>query len=488
MDLLLLFLLSSTITSIYVQGYEKNNDPNDEPFLPIYPVYPYSPKLIKRGIEKDTVTQPSPELYAPKVDAKDSYSVSFSANHPRDPYNSNYNPYTKIPSSSTYAYYGSVPYSYPTSPYNAYNSYSPLYTVPPSSYSTMPYSSAYPNYYYQSPYYYADYYNRPLFPPPPLPPPAIDYSGEKNSYMESNGSNKDKKLGGDNNYRSNDVQFVDGANYISAKSKDLDSQSSTQKTSSFQNQLEQTNSILIKNIPIPLPKTTYRVISVAGQPVGPDYPLPASYVNAQQTEELMNHRDLVKLLAQNLQQVPEYPARESTKNSVIIPYDDQNERSKNTRYVPLSNIIAKTGLTYVVNPTVHRKLNVEEATAQIAQTAKSQLKNIKYSSLAPDVYTGIEKPEEDRTESNEYEKYENYENSSSQDIQDDYASDKQQQSYDINPVQSYQNQNYVTRQTPRGYNYQYTSYNPSQTTSQRQPQQYQNNLDNGNFGVKTKKA
>lgn len=77
-----LFLLSS---SLLVEGYGKTNDPNEEPFLPIYPVYPYSPKLIKRGADRDTaVTQLTPELYAPKVDAKDSYSASYSTNYPRD--------------------------------------------------------------------------------------------------------------------------------------------------------------------------------------------------------------------------------------------------------------------------------------------------------------------------------------------------------------------------------------------------------------------
>ena len=459
---------------------------------------------MKRGAEKETITQLSPELYAPKVDAKDSYSASFGASHPRDSYYSNYNPYTKVTSPSNYGYYGSLPYSYQSSPYSTYNPYSTLHstynpysshTVPPSpsSYPTIPYSSSYPNYYYQSPYYYPDYYNQPLFHPPPLPPPAIDYSGDTYSDVET-GKSKDRKLGEDRYKQVQETpQFVDGANYISANPKDLEGQPSTYKTSSFQNQLEPTGNLQIKSIPIPVPKTTYRVISVAGQPVGPDYPLPASYVKAQQLEELMNH-GLVKLLQQNLQQVPEYSVRESTKESTATDGQDvsQNDQSKNTRYVTVPNVIAKTGLTYVVNPSILRKLNVGQASGQITvQTPKTQLKNIKYPPLTPGVYTAIEKPEQDQTESNEYEKYENYENSSSQDAQDDYdgsssQTDKQQQqSYEVNSGQSYQNQNYVT---PRAYTYQYTSYNPTQTTSQRQSQLYKNNLDSVNFGVKTKEA
>ncbi|KAK1123134.1 hypothetical protein K0M31_008767 [Melipona bicolor] len=460
---------------------------------------------MKRGAEKETVAQLSPELYAPKTDAKDSYSASFGASHPRDSYYPNYNPYSKITSPSNYAYYGtSLPYSYQSSPYSTYNPYSTLHgtynppysshTVPPppppppppSSYPAIPYSPSYPNYYYQSPYYYPDYYNQPLFHPPPLPPPAIDYSGDAYNDVETGGKSKDRKLGEEA------PQFIDGGNYISANPKDLESQPSTYKTSSFQNQLEQTGNMqILKGIPIPVPKTTYRVISVAGQPVGPDYPLPASYVKAQQLEELMNH-GLVKLLQQNLQQVPEYSVRESTKDAATTANDgqdaNQNDQSKSTRYVTIPNAIAKTGLTYVVTPSILRKLNVA---GQAALGQKTQLKNIKYPPLTPGVYTAIEKPEQDQTESNEYEKYESYERTS-QDAQDDYdgsssqiTDKRQQQSYEVNSGQSYQNQNFVT---PRAYTYQYTSYNPTQTTSQRQSQLYKNNLDSVNFGVKTKEA
>lgn len=397
------------------------------------------------------MAQLSAELYAPKVDAKDSYSASYSA---RDSYYPNYNSYSKLPSSPPYAFYGSLPY--PNDPYTTpYNPYS--YPVPSPSYSPpIPYSSSYPNYYYQSPYYYPNYYNQPLFPPPPLPPPVADYAD--GGYPESDA--KERKHGEDKSYRGKDHhQFVDGANYISGGSKDLDGQPTTAYKASGvqQNQLEQTSNV--QHLPIPLPKTTYRVISVGGQPVGPDYPLPASYAKAQQLEELATtrgHHDWVKVLAKNLR--TDYGGVLDSKND-----DNQNDEGKETRYVPVSNAIANTGLAYVVNPSVLRKVNVGQRIV-----GKTRLKK-------------------DQGESNEYD---NYESSASQDNQDydtasSQTSDTKQQNYDED--QPYRNQNYVT-QTPSYSGYQYTSYGQPQTITQRQTQQYKSNLDNVSFGAKTKKA
>lgn len=419
-------------------------------------MYPYSPKLIKRGTEKEAVAQLSAELYAPKVDAKDSYSASYSA---RDSYYPNYNSYSKLPSSPPYAFYGSLPY--PNDPYTTpYNPYS--YPVPSPSYSPpIPYSSSYPNYYYQSPYYYPNYYNQPLFPPPPLPPPVADHAGDADDgYPDA----KERKHGEDKSYRGKDHhQFVDGANYISAGSKDLDGQPTTAYKASGvqQNQLEQTSNV--QHLPIPLPKTTYRVISVGGQPVGPDYPLPASYAKAQQLEELATtrgHHDWVKVLAKNLR--TDYAGVLDLKND-----DNQNDEGKETRYVPVSNAIANTGLAYVVNPSVLRKVNVGQRNVGRI-VGKTRLKK-------------------DQGESNEYD---NYESSASQDNQDydtasSQTSDTKQQNYDED--QPYRNQNYVT-QTPSYSGYQYTSYGQPQTITQRQTQQYKSNLDNVSFGAKTKKA
>lgn len=481
-----LFLLSS---SLLVEGYGKTNDPNEEPFLPIYPVYPYSPKLIKRGADRDTaVTQLTPELYAPKVDAKDSYSASYSTNYPRDPYYSSYSPYTKASTPSSYSYYNSLPYTYPTAAYSGYGSYSTPYPMPSSSYSPVPYSTAYPNYYYQPPYYYPNYYSQPLFPPPPLPPPGADYPSD--SYSDVGGEkSKDRKPSDEKRYRdegndSSGNQFVDGGNYISGNSRDLDGQSSTYKASSPQNQLQQVNDL--KNVPIPLPKTTYRVISVAGQPVGPDYPLPAPYVKAQQLEELMS-QTWAKMLAQNLQQATQYPTQETNKNAGVSDsqYVSQTDNRDTQRYVSVPNVIAKAGLAYIVNPSILNKLNVGQTTGQVTQVTQlptTQLKSIRYPSLTPGVYAAVEKPAKSQPEPSEYENFE----SSSPDSQDyDGGQNEKAQNYE-NDGQSYQNGNFVTVQTPRSYNYQYSGYSPSQ--SNQQAQQYKTNLDDVNFGSKTKKG
>lgn len=338
-----------------------------------------------------------------------------------------------------------------------------------------------------------------MFPPPSLPPPGADYPSDHYSDSEANNKSKGKKPGEDKRYRDNESnqdssgnQFVDGGNYIAGNARDLDTQPSTYKARSPQNQLEQAGDLHMKNLPIPLPKTTYRVISVAGQPVGPDYPLPAPYVRAQQLEELMS-QSWVKLLAQNLQQqAAQYPVNEANKNTAAEANDgeyvNQNDHNRDTqRYVPVPNVITKSGLAYIVNPSIFGKLNVGQTVGQVAETPITQLKSVKYPPLTPGVYTPVEKPKKDQAESDGYE---NYDNSSSQGGQDydgtSSQADKQQQSYQNDSGQSYQSQNYVTVQTPRGYNYQYTGYNPTQTSGQ-QSQPYKNNLDDVNFGSKTKK-
>nr|XP_033339221.1 DNA-directed RNA polymerase II subunit RPB1-like [Megalopta genalis] len=484
MAMLALILLLSTSL---VQGDGKSNDPNDEPFLPIFPVYPYNPKLIKRGVDRDgNIAQLSPELYAPKLDAKDSYTSSYTANYPRDPYYPSYNPYPKASTASGYSYYGSLPYSYPSTSsypaYSGYNTYSTPYPMPPS-YTAMPYSTPYPNYYYQPPYYYPNYYSQPMYGPPPLPPAGADYPGDPYSDQESEKIAK-KKPSGEKRYKSNEEQdssnsqYIDGGNYISGSSKDLDSQPSTYKSSSPQNQLEQVTDIHIKSIPLPAPKTTYRVVSVAGQPVGPDYPLPAPYVKAQQLEELMS-QTWAKVLAQNLQSAAQYSGNDGNKNAERGQIKDQSR----DRYVSVPNVIAKTGLAYVVNPNIVGKLNLANAASQIAQAPTTHLKSINYPPPVAGVYTAVEKPTKDQSDSGEYDNY-NDGSSSSQAASQDYegSQNEKQQSYEAE--QSYQGQNFVTVQTPQGYGYQYTGSYPAQ--SGQQP--YKNNLDDVNFGSKTKKG
>ncbi|XP_076173381.1 uncharacterized protein LOC143149697 [Ptiloglossa arizonensis] len=484
MEILVLFLLSSAIV---VQGYGKSDDPNDEPFLPIYPVYPYSPKLIKRGAERESGAQLSPELYAPKVDAKDSYSTSFGANYPRDLYYTNYNPYPKGSSPSSYTY-SSLPYTYPTAAYGDYNSYSNPYAIPPPSYSAVPYSASYPNYYYQPPYYYPNYYAQPLFPPPPLPPP--DYSNE----AYSDPGDKTKKKPDDSRYRgdvdqdSSGNQYVDGGNYISGNGKDLDPQPSTYKTNNPRNQMDQVSELPVKNIQIPVPKTSYRVISVAGQPVGPDYPLPAPYLKAQQLEEIMS-QTWAKMMSRNVQQqAGQYLANEVGKGSVTNDARYQNDQNGDPpRYISVPNVIAKTGLAYIVNP--NSILGKLTAAGQVIQTSVNQPRNTKYSTVNPGVYAAVEKPLKEQTDAEEYETYENQRSQAGQEYDSALnQADKRPQTFGNDHVQSYPSQNFVTAQTPRAYSYRYSAYNPPQTSTQQQSQLYKAELDDVNFGSKTKKG
>lgn len=245
----------------------KTKDPNDAPFLPIHPIYPYSPNLIKRGTEAKSTSQLTPELYAPKIDAKDSYSSSYSNNRQRDSYYSSYDPYYKnnSPSSSAssssssspssspssyYSYYNSNAYPYANLPYALYNTYPTHYVVNP--------SSSYPNYYYQQPYYYPHYFNHAPF--SLLPVSSSDDSQETSQDSTETGENdkqnKDKQSTqlkeNETNQDASTSQFVDGGNYISGSLRDLDGQSSTYKIASPYNQLD----VQAKGLPIFLPRTT----------------------------------------------------------------------------------------------------------------------------------------------------------------------------------------------------------------------------------------
>ncbi|KAG7197251.1 hypothetical protein KM043_018374 [Ampulex compressa] len=482
--------------AIFAQRYKETNDPNNEPFLPIYPVYPYSPKLMKRGT--DMVTHLTPELYAPKVDARESYSTSYTTSYPRDSYYPNYNPYPKTSSTTPYSgttYYSTTPYTYTPSPFSMYNSYSSPFSVTPapypgSHYTTAPYSSgSYPPMYYHPPYFYP-YYNQPLFPPPP--PPSSDYSSSaKDSYRDHDSREEEKKppkkqKSKDNEYNKDSSQYMDDGNYISPGSKDLDGQPSTYKAASPYNQVEQVPEVQLKNLPIPLPKTTYRVVSVAGQPVGPDYPLPAPYAKAQQLEQLMRHT-LVRLLAQEprLMQYPPYGLNGNAKQE-DASYAAQGNYKEVQPYGQVPNI-AKTGLAYLVSGNLG-KLG--------GQLPAPLMKNAKYPPLAQvgmEENQGIYMPPEQRemaqntAQTNDYEGYQavNPQMGKNYEVPLGQGEDKQGENYDgeQRSAVSYQNQNFVTMQTPQAYSYQYAGYNAPQASTQ-QTQQYKTNLEDVNFGAK----
>lgn len=287
--------------AILAQRYREYVNPNDEPFLPIHPTYPYNPKLVKRGSDKEIVALLKPELYAPRPDARDSYTASYAGN----------------PKDSFFSGYGSYPRSYgnPYSPYSSYFGNSPYggfmnpYTAEP--YAGNPYpstsghqgSSSYPGYYQQTPYFYPDYYNQPFpysltppdhsGPPPPAGPPRNEYpesNRDHSAKFEKSKSGKSKSKenssgvhGGETNQNGSGNQYVDGNNLISQNPKDLVTQTTVFRNSNPYNKLEQIVDLNLKNVPIP--HTTYKVISVGGQPVGPNYPLPSSYAKAQLIEQ-----------------------------------------------------------------------------------------------------------------------------------------------------------------------------------------------------------
>ncbi|XP_029158941.1 uncharacterized protein LOC114931116 [Nylanderia fulva] len=481
-QLILLCMLSPAIFG----QLHKTKDPNDEPFLPIHPVYPYSPKLIKRGIETESTSQLTPELYAPKVDAKDSYSSSYSNNDQRD---SSYDSYPKNNSpTSVYPPYSNNAYTYTNIPYVFYNPYSTQYAVNPASYS----SPSYPNYYYQPSYYYPHYFNHASLSPSPSSLSGVDYrettSQDSTEAAETDKQNKDKQgvqpKENETNQDASTSQFVDGGNYISGNLRDLDGQSSTYKIASPYNQLDGQ----AKGLPIPLPRTTYRVISVGGQPVGPDYPLPESYVKVQQME-LMS-QTLANLLAQK-QADQSYENNRDVLSSVNDgSYANQDVYSQTTpSYMSLLGPRTKTGVTYVINVDGTAKTNGGHTNLRDSALQKTSNKDTRYSSVRYvqrpmlQTYTSSDirgkhrdhvingRPTKQRDE------YSNYGSIYGQ------SSNKQEQSYRNyqNPSSSYQNKDFaVTSQTPRVYNYEYSAYESGQT------QQTQDKIspNNGNFGAK----
>lgn len=458
----------------------KTKDPNDEPFLPILPVYPYSPKLIKRGTEGEVNSQLTSELYAPKVDAKDTYSSSYSSNYQRDSYYPDYNPYlTNSTPSFVYPSYdnGGEAYVYVNAPYPAYNSYPAPYTVNPASY---------PNYYYQPPYYYPHYFSHALFPPSPLPS-GVDYHETSQAPIAEDNKQGKKNERTKENETSQEApasQFVDG-NYIAGNSRDLDVQSSTYKVASPYNQLAR--DVQVKNLPIPLPKTTYRLI-IGEQPVNSNYP--AAYVKTQQIEQ-MTSQALADLLAQNARQQSgrSYENNRDTSNGASDGSYEHQDAYNPPSYASLPGVRSKTGVTYVVDTVGIAKVNGEQAKRQ---GSTSPSKNTKYSNYArkpasrnhPQAsYVTPESRNHRGQSASQTDKYNSYDTSQNYGTYSQ-AGNKQQQNYGITyPSQpiSYQSESFtVVPQTPRSTSYQYSAYEPDQ------PQQDGTNTDDGNFGTKYK--
>ncbi|XP_024885141.1 uncharacterized protein LOC112463176 [Temnothorax curvispinosus] len=497
---ILLCLLSPAI-------FARPQNPNDEPFLPIHPIYPYSLKLFKRGTEGEANSQLTSELYAPKVDAKDTYSSSYSSNYQRASSYPDNNPYltNSTPSYVYPSYHNSgEAYVYANVPYPAYNSYPASYAVNPASYPVP----SYPNYYYQPPYYYPHYFTHALFLPPPPPPPSssgIDYR-ETSQVPVAEGDKQDADKKGEranvDGTSQNAPQFVDGGNYIAGNSRDLDVQSSTYKLASPYNQLA---GVQVKNLnlPISLPRTTYGVINVGGQSVSPDYSLPTAYVRAQQVEQ-MTSQALADLLAQNARQQSGHSyenSRDTLNYANDGSYENQGAYNPNApSYMILSDARSKTGgVTYVIDSVGIAKVNGEQMKQQGASSQKASSKNAKYSNAYAQkpasrnhsqaaTYISPESNHRARVSSNQSAgqsvKYGNYDASQSYGGTYSQSGNKQEQNYGTYQSQpgSYQSEGFVVApQTPRLHSYQYSAYESDQV---QQPQQDETNTNSGTFGTK----
>lgn len=337
--------------------------------MPIYPTFPYTPKLIKRGAERNIANPGAQDSYAPKQDLKESYSSSFAG---KDSYYSPYNSFSKTPASSLPNYsasfpsnpfgsnpfgsspfssnpFGSTPFganSFGANPYASLNSFgnafqnSPL-TQPPA--APFP-PNNFPNY-YPHPAYLPNFYNQ--YPPSFLPPGA-NYPN-KNDDDDDDDDRKGKKGRGRYKEDDDDTQFKDGGNFLSSSSKDLDGQSSTYKGSgSFKS-----NSNLAD-----------KLNGIPGQSANLDLGS-NSYVKSHQLEQLMR-QTLIKLLAQSVaQQVSQaqYPIYDLNTNA-----PNQNIRNNDAQSYTAPSGLAKTGLSYVVNPQIINKPPNQLGTGQVPST------------------------------------------------------------------------------------------------------------------------
>ena len=340
--------------------------------------------------QSQALTQLTPELYAPKVDARDSYSASYAQSpygaspYAQTPYYpsslpSAYDPYSKASSTAQNAlasspYYQSSYSSYNSNPYGLLGAYGSPYgassaanfgasgapnygAAPPSNFAASPYAGASgpPPYYYYPPYYYPNYYGQPPYPPPPpgYPgAPSKHQNDDDDDYEDEKRREKGKKTGSSKNRlrnsdRDSNTEYVDGANYIISSSKDLDGESSSHRSPSPYNQIEQDPDVQPRSI---VPKATYRLVSISGQQPTADYNAgPSGYIKVQQLEQLMRQA-LARLLAQNA-------AQQANLQQIQQEVNQQQASKDNQQYISIPNTIAKTGLSYVVNPTIINRAN-----------------------------------------------------------------------------------------------------------------------------------
>lgn len=355
---------------------------------------------MKRGIEaggaqSQVLGQPNAEIYSssysqtpyypplsPPPPSPSTLSSSSSLSSTTSTSSSAYDPYYKPTTVKSSPYPAISSYSssnYASSPYGLLNSYGvPLAktnsnfaaTVPgpygvafptAANYPPVgvsPYATAgiYPYNLFQTPYYYPNYYNQPPFLTPSTgylyKPKGVGLDNEEDDDDLDRLKGKSKKPGINKNHIRIDTErdvisneYVDGANFIISSVKDLDGESSTHRTpSASYNQIENSD---VHPRTVVLPKATYRLVSVSSgkqqqqSATSDSSPAPAGYIKIEKLEQLMRQA-LAKLLAQNAAQ-----------QANLAQIQEASKVNKDTvsQYVSVPSI-AKTGLSYVVNPTI----------------------------------------------------------------------------------------------------------------------------------------
>lgn len=395
---LLIFILPLAITATEEINNKKLTNPNDEPFLPINPDYLYSPKLIKRGVEKDInemISQLNPEIYSRQAAAKETVGPNYNENNYHHGIQANI---ALIQSSSLSSSGLPLSYDIPPVPMRTmmppiYGSVTqsqrqgnPLYAAGQNGYSTYYNPTSYssqqsavpvqqqqhqqqaqiiPQYnQYSSQNYYSSqqqqqhpymaYSSAPPSAPqeePENPMMLMEMPDEK--YTRPRGKIQDTRIIND----MRDGQFTDGINYISSNQKDLDTQSTTYKQPSTYNLLNVQSDLHLRSAQ--LPKNSLRYTSNDGN----NFQLPPNY--KQQLDHIMSQA-LAKLLMQN---------------GAINQGQNNNQYDFNQGQNPVKpltqpgQIIAKTGLAYVMNPsTFHvlpRHVSKNQDSSQVIQVPSS---------------------------------------------------------------------------------------------------------------------
>lgn len=277
---------------------QRYRGPNEDPFLPIYPIYPYNPKLMKRGVEKDFLSQLNPEVFAPKHTPRDSSYVNYySGNNNRDQSTTSGYPqaYTTM---STINLPQNVNYN--NNPSSLYN-YPLTVLAQPQMYTT---AGNYPHYHsnYQQAYYAQQ-----------------SYPGKSQEKLRNESTPKD-------------TSFIDGTNYITIVKdlKDLETQATAQ-----------------------IPNGSYRLLGFEGvqrpPPQSPPAPQPTAAVSG------YRYQHLDQTMAQALGRLLSQQSAISTSTAPTYAPVAQNQYDPNDGYLPQSiqqssPVIAKTGLAYVMNP------------------------------------------------------------------------------------------------------------------------------------------